>query len=364
MAGTAHHDAGRFDWDLPICSACSCHEVTEWKRPAPQPHAAPRQRRAPGAPRTAAAAHRAQPPRGATPTPQPTPPPQPTSSRTADTPNRRRRVVAQGATLGPQDWGLSGAEIMAVGAASWQVRLLIDAPCPLFASHGASITRPQSISWWQSLAGAEPGRPARLVSGEAYAATAPMARSLRSAQTDRPPRSAAAAVRNGHLSSQRSKMRWAGRFAVIEAPCWPSTSDCQRFGPHGASITSRLWQAMAPQLRELGEQDRWLAEYARQLAAHDSAAEVWRSRRVLFGGRFDCEPPTRRLFLSRNIETQRTRVGGGGGAARARGGDAEVGVPAGCLNDAACSPCTRHGASITSCFGRTSGRSASRTSRA
>jgi hypothetical protein len=25
--------AGRFDWDLPICSACSGHEITEWKRP-------------------------------------------------------------------------------------------------------------------------------------------------------------------------------------------------------------------------------------------------------------------------------------------------------------------------------------------
>eukprot|EP01049_Picozoa_sp_SAG25_P010496 SAG25_NODE_1153_length_3771_cov_5.694989_6_plen_131_part_00 len=24
---------GRFDWDLPICSACSGHEITEWKRP-------------------------------------------------------------------------------------------------------------------------------------------------------------------------------------------------------------------------------------------------------------------------------------------------------------------------------------------
>jgi hypothetical protein len=35
------------------------------------------------------------------------------------------------------------------------------------------------------------------------------------------------------------------KTAVIEAPCSPSTGDCQRFGPHGASITSRLWQGAA-----------------------------------------------------------------------------------------------------------------------
>jgi hypothetical protein len=34
-------------------------------------------------------------------------------------------------------------------------------------------------------------------------------------------------------------------FAVIEAPCSPSTSDCQRCGPHGASIAGRLWQGGA-----------------------------------------------------------------------------------------------------------------------
>jgi hypothetical protein len=29
VSGRLHIVCGRFDWDWPICSACSCHEMTE-----------------------------------------------------------------------------------------------------------------------------------------------------------------------------------------------------------------------------------------------------------------------------------------------------------------------------------------------